>query len=204
MNNKLTTNKDKIAGLFVYYNNSMDKVPGGVQICSREYFNTLTHSGFSLKTLKIENDRTITNRVKRKLGPEPYCHQFNAEKAIEDLRNSIDDSVEYIFLNQYVLRPLAKIIKENINQKVKIVLLSHGLASVDYLHEIRASRNLTGNNVSGKSASYLGKQLIEETNHSLYIDHVFCLTPIECEIEKWLGAKKTTHIPRIINELQLN
>jgi len=99
MNDSITASKNKITGLFVYYDNSMDKVPGGVQICSREYFDALTSSGFSLKTLKIENDRTISNRVKRKLGPEPYSHQFNAEKAVEDIRNSINGSVEYIFIN---------------------------------------------------------------------------------------------------------
>jgi len=33
---------------------------------------------------------------------------------------------------------------------------------------------------------------------------VFCLSPIESEIEKWLGAKNTTHIPRIIKEPQLS
>lgn len=204
MNDSIKASNDKISGLFVYFGNSMDQVPGGVQICSREYFDALTTSGFSLRTVKIENDRSITSRLKRKLDSEPYNHQFNSEKAIEYLKKSIDESVEYIFLNQYLLRPLAKLIKENIDQKIVIVLLSHGLASVDYLHEIRASRNLTGKSVPGQSISSLGKQLIEETSHAQYLDHVFCLSTIEAEIEKWLGAKKTTHIPRTIHESKLD
>lgn len=49
MNDLTKASKDKIAGLFIYYDNSMDIVPGGVQICSREYFDSLTYSGFFIK-----------------------------------------------------------------------------------------------------------------------------------------------------------
>ena len=158
----------------------------------------------STEFLKVENDRRMSNRVKRKIKPEPYNYNFNQDKAIDDIKSSLTDSVKYIFLNQYVLRPLAKTIKENLGYGIKIVLLSHGLASVDYLHEIRATSYLSQNKVSNAEVNYLGRQLLEETSHSSYIDHVFCLAPFEVEIEKWLGAKRATHIPRTINESPLN
>lgn len=192
-----------IPALFLHYDNSLDDVTGGVQLCSREYFETLTAAGFSLKTLKIENDRRMSNRVKRKLKPEPYHYNFNPDKAIADIKNALTESVQYIFLNQHMLRPLAKVIKQNLGQGIKIVLLSHGLASVDYLHEIRAVSNLSKKDVSNTEVNDLGRQLVEETFHSPYIDHVFCLAPFEVEIEKWLGAKEATHIPRIIKESAL-
>jgi glycosyltransferase involved in cell wall biosynthesis len=146
----------------------------------------------------------MSNRVKRKLKPEPYQYNFNPDKAIADIKNALTESVQYIFLNQNVLRPLAKVIKQNLGQGIKIVVLSHGLASVDYLHEIRAVRNLSKTDVSNTEVNYLGRQLVEETSHSPYIDHVFCLAPFEVEIEKWLGAKEATHIPRTIKETSLN
>lgn len=195
--------ESSIPALFLHYNNSLDDVPGGVQLCSKEYFDTLTAAGFSLKTLKVENDRRMSNRVKRKLKPEPYHYTFDPDKAIADIKNALTESVQYIFINQYVLRPLAKVIKENLGQGIKIVLLSHGLASVDYLHEIRAFKKLSGKDISNTEFNYLGRQLIEETSHSPYIDHVFCLAPFEVQIEKWLGAKEVTYIPRTINEPSL-
>lgn len=195
--------ESSIPALFLHFNNSMDDVPGGVQLCSKEYFETLTAAGFSLKTIKIENDRRMSNRVKRKLNPEPYHYTFDSDKAIADIKKALTESVQYIFLNQYVLRPLAKVIKENLGHGIKIVLLSHGLASVDYLHEIRAFRNLSGKDISNTEFNYLGRQLVEETSHSPYIDHVFCLAPFEVQIEKWLGAKEATHVPRTIKELKL-
>ncbi|GJM15891.1 MAG: hypothetical protein DHS20C13_12180 [Thermodesulfobacteriota bacterium] len=204
MQEKTRKSEGSTPALFIHYDNSLDDVPGGVQLCSKEYLRTLREAGFSLKFLKVENDRRMSNRVKRKIKPEPYNYNFNQEKAIADIKSSLTDSVKYIFLNQYVLRPLAKTIKENLGYGIKTVLLSHGLASVDYLHEIRATSYLSKNKVSNTEANYLGRQLLEETSHSSYIDHVFCLAPFEVEIEKWLGAKRATHIPRTINEPPLN
>ena len=204
MQEKTTKPKDSIPALFLYYENSLDDVPGGVQLCSKEYLQTLAEAGFSLKKLKVDNDRRISNRVKRKIKSETYNYNFNHDNAIADIKNSLTDSVKYIFLNQYVLRPLAKTIKENLGYGIKIVLLSHGLASVDYLHEIRATSVMSQKDISNPEVNYLGRLLVEETSHSPYIDHVFCLAPFEVEIEKWLGAKRATHIPRTINEPPLN
>ncbi len=204
MQEKTTKPEDSTPALFIHYDNSLDDVPGGVQLCSKEYLQTLAEAGFSLKFLKVENDRRMSNRVKRKIKPEPYNYNFSQDKAIADIKNSLTDSVKYIFLNQYVLRPLAKAIKENLGYGIRIVLLSHGLASVDYLHEIRATSYLSQNKVSNTEVNYLGRQLLQETSHSAYIDNVFCLAPFEVEIEKWLGAKRATHIPRTINEPPLN
>jgi len=204
MQEKTTKSEESIPALFLYCDRSLDDVSGGVQLCSKEYLETLTEAGFSLKTLKVENDRRVSNRVKRKLKPEPYNYNFDTDKAIADIKNSLTESVKYIFLNQYALRPLARTIKENLGYGIKIVLLSHGLASVDYLHEIRATSNLSQKGVSNAEVNYLGRHIVEETSQSPYIDHVFCLAPFEVEIEKWLGAKKATHIPRTIKESPLN
>jgi hypothetical protein len=103
-----------IPALFIYYEGALDNVPGGVQLCSKEYFAALEHAGFSLEVLKIKNDRRVSNRVKRKLNPEPYTFDFNPERAIQDIKNALNGSVRYIFLNQYVLRPLAEIIRKNL------------------------------------------------------------------------------------------
>ena len=45
----------------------------------------------------------------------------------------------------------------------------------------------------------LGHQLFQgKWNQRREIDHVFCLAPFEAEIERWLGAKAVTWLPRTI------
>jgi len=131
MQKNITKFEVSIPALFLYYGGALDDIPSGFQLCSKEYFETLTQAGFSLETVIIENDRMMSNRVKRKLNPDPYSYDFNTEKAITDIKNILTDSVRYIFLNQYVLRPLAKL----------AVFYSDPLKSTDVKKEISRIRN---------------------------------------------------------------
>ena len=124
MQDKITTHTPSIPALFLYYNNSLDDVPGGVQLCSKEYFQTLTAAGFSLKTLKVENDNRMSNRVKRELNPEPCNYNFNPDKTIADIKYSLTESVKYIFLNQYALRPLATNMSEKYSDRKGLTNIS--------------------------------------------------------------------------------
>jgi glycosyltransferase involved in cell wall biosynthesis len=74
------------------------------------------------------------------------------------------------------------------------VLLSHGLESVDFLHTIPLDSH------SRHLQSELGKRLLAERRHRVAIDHVFTLTPWEAEIERWLGAKGVTALPRTMTK----
>jgi hypothetical protein len=112
---------------------------------------------------------------------------------------------EIIFLNVVDLAPIARALKERIGDQAKIVLLSHGLESVDYLHALRAK---TGSSAFKGTSKFerltLSEQLIAESIQRQFIDHVFCLAPFEAEIERWLGAKAVTWLPRLIPSHPLN
>ena len=79
MENKDTMSSNKTPALFVYFEGALDDVPGGVQLCTREYYQSLEYAGFSLKAIKVENDKRISNRVKRKLDPQTYNYAFDPE-----------------------------------------------------------------------------------------------------------------------------
>jgi hypothetical protein len=44
----------------------------------------------------------------------------------------------------------------------------------------------------------LGRQLVEESAQRRYIDHVICLNPFEAQIERWLGTRSVSWLPRTI------
>jgi hypothetical protein len=194
---------NKLNGVFIYFEGAFAKNGGGVQICTREYFETLQAAGFNLKALEVKNDRRILNRVRRKLRPRPYRYLFNSEKVINDLKDRIPETFTHIFLNQSILRPLAKLIREHLDRDFCITILSHGLPSVDYLHELRISLDSSFSNHNSPRMTKLASLLIEESWQSQYIDYVFCLSTLEVEIERWLGAKSATYLPRIISASSL-
>jgi hypothetical protein len=104
------------------------------------------------------------------------------------------------FLNLVDLAPLAKPIRRHFGNKVKIILLSHGQGCADILHEIRVgcmdAENITA---STRKLVWLAGHLIEECDQRKYIDHVFCLSEFDVGLERWVGARSVSWLPRIVS-----
>ena len=189
----------EIAALFVYCEGALDQEGGGVQICSREYYETLDAAGFSLIPIEVQSDQRFMTRVRRRLWPRPYKSEIILERAINDIQAALANSdAQYIFLNQSTLRPLGKLLRESMNESCQIILLSHGLRSVDYLQELRPNTARCISGITRAELLMLARMLIAESEQSQYCDYVFCLAPFEVEIERWLGARNVTYIPRTI------
>jgi glycosyltransferase involved in cell wall biosynthesis len=97
-----------------------------------------------------------------------------------------------VFLNLVNLAPLALALKPRLPAHTRVVLLSHGLESVDFLHTIPLDSH------SRRLESTLGRFLLAERRHRVAIDHVFTLSSWEAEIERWLGARGVTALPRTV------
>jgi len=110
-----------------------------------------------------------------------------------------DVGAAYVFLNVVDLAPLALPLRKQVGERCRIILLSHGLESADYLHTLRSAG---GNGPFAKATRggllRLARQLVAECGQRQNIDHVFCLAPFEVEIERWLGAKSVDWLPRTI------
>jgi len=166
--------------------------PGGLQICTREYLDALAAAGLDVALEIIEHDRRLITRARHRLFPTPYPDQWRPDAVDQIVAAAVRTGAELVCLNLVNLAPLAAVLRPRLPRATRIVLLSHGLESIDFLHTIPARRD------SNHSSRQLGRRLIEERRQRLTIDHVFCLTPFEAEIERWLGARAVTALPRTI------
>lgn len=194
---------DMLPAIFVCPATSINP-SGGVGICTQEYIRTVRGAGFHLQILSYETDKRFGVRIRRKFRPRPYADRVPPE-VIENVISAAEATdAEFVFLNLVDLAPIARPLKEKLRKPVKIVLLSHGLESVDYLHKMRARDGITAfANTNRPERDTLAKQLISECMHRQYIDYVFCLASFEVEIERWLGARRVTWLPRTIPDNRL-
>jgi hypothetical protein len=149
--------------------------------------------------ITFDSDQRILVRLKRRFWPRPYTNLL-PPTLLDDVISHVESGgIKFIFFNLVDVAPLAESIRARISEECKIILLSHGMESVDYLHEIRAKGGGKAFSRATRSELYmLSQKLVAEARQRQYIDHVFCLTSVEAEIERWLGAKNVTWLPRII------
>jgi glycosyltransferase involved in cell wall biosynthesis len=175
-----------------------DDRPGGVQLCTQEYLRTLRAAGFKLRLVPYDADRRPWARLRRFLRPRPY-QGILPTGLVERVAGQIGADCRYVFLNQVDLGPLAGRLSLLLPPGCRIVLLSHGLESVDYLHVLRSrGQKAPFEGLTGLDLKTLARKLVAETQHRLHIAHVFCLSSNEAEIERWLGAPRVDWLPRTI------
>ncbi|WP_052535232.1 glycosyltransferase [Candidatus Phaeomarinobacter ectocarpi] len=176
----------------------MKKVPGGQQICTREYIEAITHAGFNLAYSTFEPANSLTAKITRRIDRQPYRYFVPKNTAAEVIRLCNQNDTRTVFLNVADLAPIAEDLKQH-DPNLEIIMLSHGLGSVDYLHEIRTQN--WGSHFTGLRTSqvhFLGQQIVEECRQRRWIDAVICLAPFEAEIERWLGVKRILQISRTV------
>jgi glycosyltransferase involved in cell wall biosynthesis len=182
--------------LFVHHDGHLGESPGGVQICTREYLDTLESAGFSVTPVALPYASSLMSRIGRRVYGDPYRDHVDVRAALRLIESAGGGSVRHIFLNQHSLGPLAAPLHRW--GKIHVSLLSHGLESVDYLHQLRTAARLGSMGGAARGVAGLGRRLLAETGHNREVDHVFCLAPFEAEIERWLGARRVTWVPRTV------
>lgn len=163
---------------------------GGVQICTDEFLRTFRAAGYDVRPHLVAPDWRLPVRIRQRLRREAYPTRWQPGCAVEIARLVEAVAADFVCLNLVNLAPLARELRSVLPSSCRIVLLSHGLESVDYLHAAPSS---------GWSWSHergLGRRVLQERRQRSVIDHVFCLTSFEVEIEQWLGARSVTAVPR--------
>jgi len=191
-----SANSGDVPAVFVTYANSLSEARGGLQICTQEYLQTIRAAGFAPSVQEFEHDRGLATRIAQRLAKPVYGRQWRPELVDDIVSTANKNEARFIFLNLVNLAPLVHPLRARLASGAKIVLLSHGLESVDYIHTV-AARELNAM-PRARDASRLGQQFFAEYDQRRAIDHVFCLSPFEAEIERWLGAKRVTWLPRTI------
>lgn len=186
-----------IPGVVVSASQTPSNRSGAVSMCAQEYLRTIAAAGFRLEIVSFDVDRRLHTRLKRKLRPRPYSNQIPPFVASDVAAVVRKTGARFVFL--YDAAPLAAPLREQAGTDVQIVLLSIGLESVDHLHKIRARKEVAEVcKMPRATPSTLAAKLCAEQAQRRYIDHVFCLAPFEVEIERWLGARAPTWLPRTI------
>ncbi|HVN31936.1 MAG TPA: glycosyltransferase [Thermoanaerobaculaceae bacterium] len=191
-------------GLFIVHGGHLRAGGGGVQACTREYFESIVAAGVELATMEVPTDRRPLVRLLRRVRPDPYRHLIDVEAALKTVSGRLSDGIGFVFLNQRSLAVLAPGIRPLLAAGGRIVLLSHGLESVDYYHSIRTRRQLGSIVARSSMSGSLGALLAEEGRQNKYLDHVCCPSDFEAGVERWLGAPAVTVVPRTIKARSLD
>jgi glycosyltransferase involved in cell wall biosynthesis len=190
---KAMTNSESSPAIFVCTTNARAAASGGVQVYTREMIATLERALFDLSIVEYQPDQRPVTKLKRKLRPKPYANLLPPDLPDRVAAAQRENEALFVFLNGVDLAPLAAALRTRLPEITRIVLLSYGLESVDFLHTARARGGMTS-----AAAERLGAQQFAECHQREAIDHVFCLAPFEAEIERWLGAKKVDWLPRTL------
>ena len=187
----------RLKALFLSHASCLLPGGGGQQQCTREYRETLSAAGFDLLDCLFETDRSWTTRVRRWAWRRPYANVIPRTYFDHVADVAREHRPAWVFCNLYNFVPFGGILRQRIGEGVRLVLLSHGLASVDELHAVRFFATRGKSNPRTGDAS-IGRMLRVEASGLPAFDHVFCLAPFEVEICRWLGATSVSWLPRTI------
>ncbi len=174
------------------------KREGGVRNCTMEFIELLS-ARFELIYFPVNINITYLYRIYVKFGLNDYADYrlSSYEAALGAVLEKHD--IGYVFLNLSNTAPFAELIKRITHNKVKVYLCSHGNESGDYLHQVVKFGNTVGTLKRYFSSFTIGSMLKKESFWRLhYLDGVMCVSEVEEAIEKWIGAKKTFMVPRLV------
>jgi len=186
-------------GLFVSRRGFLGDDKGGVQICTREFVSAIGAAGVSLTMFPFDGDRPWSTRLKRLIDTSPFVRPFGDGLVGEIGRLAAKTRFDFVFLNQGVLSPIAPHIRPLLPGECKIVVLSHGLESTDMLHTIRLrGRMPLSSRLRPTPSVILGRVMLSEQQSREGVDAVCAISPFDVDLEKWLGTKRVTWIPRMV------
>jgi hypothetical protein len=174
------------------------EITGGVQLCSQEFFHVISGiREMQLDSYFVPYTKHLFRRAQIKAGLENYS-SFNIQRDKKALFEYIRaHKTEIVFINMSSLVRYAKPIKQEFGDRVKIVLLSHGNHSGDFLHLI--SKPIREKMFLGKwlDRIRLGNLIATESEYRVkWLDGVVALSETEKQIENWFGARKVSFLPR--------
>ena len=174
------------------------KITGGVQLCTQEFVEILEGvEKIELQHYYVSFTRNLWQRIQIKIGFENYS-MYDVER---DKKSFIEflrvNKIEIVFINMASLVRYAKPIIEAFGNEIRIILMSHGNHSGDFLHLI--SKPITKVSFLKKALNKIRLGLLISTESEFrvkYVDAVVALSETEAQIENWFGAKQTLFLPR--------
>ena len=187
-------------GLFISQRDFLAESGGGVQLCTREFIDVIGAADVALTVLPFDGDRRLSTRLLRAVNSSPFVRPFGPDLVPQVERLVAETKFDFVFLNQEVLSSLAPLIRPLLPKSCKIVVLSHGLEHTDLLHIVRLRDRLPISSRTRPSASLLlGRILLAEQRYRPALDGVVAISPFDADLERWLGARQVTWLPRVLS-----
>jgi len=179
------------------------QIPGGVQVCTAEYLRLLDHCGFEVVNFLTRPSRSLLYRVKARLGIE-VLERYDCVADFPRLRGLVKESgANLVAINQVALLGFAGLLKQALGGKIKILLLSHGNESGDFLHEVVRRRYATGV-LRLRDICRLGMTIYREAvAFKDCFDVVLALSETDAHTIRWMGAARTVFIPRLLERREI-
>ena len=194
----------KPSAILLATHNSLRKGGGGVQLCTADYVSHLIEL-FNLKIVSFSTDMRLGSRVANRTFGQSYRRQVPPRLALEIEQAMDQHKPEYVFFNLLDFPREAQNLRRKFGSSIKLVHLSHGLASTDLGIDQQFHRNASGRlTFDRKAALALGSQLQFEADYRRYLDGSICLSPLDAEIERWLGVHRAFWLPHSIREPRLD
>jgi hypothetical protein len=174
------------------------EITGGVQLCSQEFHHILENiDDLTLMDYYVPYTKNWFQRARIKLGMEDYS-MYDVKKDAPALIKYIRDNIiEIVFINMASLVRYAQPIREAFGDRVRIILLSHGNHSGDFLHLISKPLGRLSALKKLQSKLRLGLLIATESEHRVrYLDGVVALSETEKQIENWFGGRRVVFLPR--------
>lgn len=194
-----------IPALFVATANSLQAGGGGVQVCTADYLWLLRQAGFELHTVSFVTDQRFFTRLLRKLEGRPYLRMIPPALLEQIAAEKERTGANIVFFNLIDFPTVASALRQRYGDKVKLIHLSHGLDSTDICIDDQVRRQATGRcDYDGLAARKLGGKLHCEADYRRHLDAALCLSPLDAELERWLGVRQTAWFSRPIRGMRLN
>ncbi|HCL82704.1 MAG TPA: hypothetical protein DIC22_01960 [Chitinophagaceae bacterium] len=185
--------------IFLTHRNSLySEITGGVQLCSQEFHSIIRQAtDIILEDYYVPYTRDLFQRAMIKWGMENYSFFDINREAPALLSYIFKQDIGIVFINMASSVRFARPIKEKFGEKVKVILLSHGNNSGDFLHLITKPVNRPSLLRNWLNKIRLGRLISTEAEYRVkWLDGVVTLSETEKQIENWFGAKKASFLPR--------
>jgi hypothetical protein len=182
--------------VFVSNRISLGSARGGVQWCTNDYLATLAAAGWQTEVLPYDTDQRLSARLRRKFCPRPFADRINPG-LITEIGTAVQRTgADCVFLNNSEPLIAAGAIKKQIGDRVRLIFLSHGVESTDFLNDLHLGNESIP--AFQRKPWWVGQLFLSELEQRRHLDGVVCMSEEDVLFERWLGSKSTCFLPRMV------
>jgi len=194
----------EIPAVFIDASNSLAPTGGGVQKCNQEYLALLKAAGFAVEIVPFELQQSLFSRMANRLRPKISPQVMPAGLVRQAGQAIAKTGARFAFFGLTRYPELSKHLRGGFPD-LRQIFISHGVEAVDFCIEQQLrQRDETENRSRPQAARMLGEELLLDAERRRHIDAALVLSPLEVEMEKWLGTKAVCWVPRTVTEPRLD